>query len=123
MLTLSELDGQQLLSVHEDKQPQLEIENYSGIKLFFAQCENLERTVINDCEHFNWICSIDNEKRTYYTLPRASYKFPEIATQVYDYYMVIASDPEGNFTINNFDVYNNDLQAILKVFNGQIHST
>lgn len=96
MLTCTELDGQSVLSIHQDNHPQLEIRNNSGIKLFFVQCEKYEKTVINDCEHFNWICSVENGRKMFYTLPLVSNKFPEIHSQVSNDFIIIASDPEGD---------------------------
>lgn len=73
----------------------MQIQNFSGIKLFFAQCSTLDNTIIRDCEHFKWFCSVNNTNSAFYTLPLYSQKFPEIQTASSNDHLVIASDPEG----------------------------
>lgn len=67
------------------------------MKLFFAQYSNNENKIINDCEHFKWIGSVNEDDSTFYTMSVFSEKFPELpsANQIEKETLALASDPEG----------------------------
>ncbi|KAI4462018.1 vacuolar protein sorting-associated protein 13b [Holotrichia oblita] len=97
VLVSQEYKGQIYLSLHHDLHPQLMIENKCGVKLFCAQfSEEKPVSIINDCKHLKWLCSIDNESISYYTMPDLCGKFLETLQCSNSENIAFASDPEGD---------------------------
>ncbi|XP_017781523.1 PREDICTED: vacuolar protein sorting-associated protein 13B [Nicrophorus vespilloides] len=96
VLISQEHKGQTFISLHQDFNPQLLVENQSGTKIYCAQSGAEQGTIFSDCEHFSWICSVDDGKSCYYTMPVIAEKFPDLPQQNYYETLVFASDPESD---------------------------
>lgn len=108
VLVSQEHKGQIYLSLHHDLHPQLMIENKCGVKLFCAQfSEEKPASIISDCKHLKWLCSIDNESVNYYTMPDLCGKFLETLQCSNSENIAFASDPEGIFRDLSVNPYYN----------------
>lgn len=96
VLIAEEQKGQIFLSIHHDIHPQLCINNKCGTKILCAQYSLEDKEICEESKHFKWICSIDNESSTYYTMPIISKKFPDLQQSYRDFSLVIASDFEDD---------------------------
>lgn len=64
--------------------------------MFFAQSSgNDDNEVETDCQHFKWVCSVEDGNSCYYTMPGYSEKFPDMPQNSFEEKIVIASDPQG----------------------------
>lgn len=85
--------GLTYLSVHHDIHPQLLIQNKSPEILFCAQCD-ANGSAVKESDYIQWMCYINPNTETYYTMPSVSINFPNVNESIPDK-LLLSVTPEG----------------------------
>ncbi|XP_011140226.1 vacuolar protein sorting-associated protein 13B [Harpegnathos saltator] len=77
IVTTQEDKGTTFIVVHIDDHPQLLIENACCFKILLGQADESNNKILPDSAHFAWICEVDSEASSYYSLPCVSNRLPD----------------------------------------------
>ncbi|XP_070530231.1 intermembrane lipid transfer protein VPS13B isoform X2 [Cardiocondyla obscurior] len=77
IVTTQEDKGSTFIVIHSDDHPQLLIENACGFKILLGQADEKGNEILPDSSHFTWICEVDSEATSHYSLPCASNRLPD----------------------------------------------
>lgn len=96
VLTCQEHKGQFYLSLHYDSHPQMLIENNCDAKLYCAQFVDGDvGPILNESQHFHWLCEIGSNFSSYYSMPAISERFPDVSPGNYPDKLCFSSAPQG----------------------------
>ncbi|XP_023313825.1 vacuolar protein sorting-associated protein 13B isoform X2 [Trichogramma pretiosum] len=78
VVTTQEDKGTVYVTIHEDKQPQLLIDNVCPYGIVVGQSDQERDNVIPDAEHFDWKCCIESKSSCYYSMPSIGSNLPDL---------------------------------------------
>ncbi|CAB0041010.1 unnamed protein product, partial [Trichogramma brassicae] len=78
VVTTQEDKGTVYVTIHEDKQPQLLIDNVCPYGIVVGQSDQERDNVIPDAEHFDWKCCIESKSSCYYSMPSVGSNLPDL---------------------------------------------
>ncbi|XP_043519945.1 vacuolar protein sorting-associated protein 13B isoform X2 [Frieseomelitta varia] len=77
VITMQEDRGTMYIMIHVDYHPQLLIENTCAFKVLLGQANETAEAIIPDASHFTWICEIESNATSHYSIPSVSNRLPD----------------------------------------------
>lgn len=77
VITIQEDRGTMYIMIHMDYHPQLLIENTCAFKVLLGQANETAEGIIPDALHFTWICEIESNATSHYSIPSISNRLPD----------------------------------------------
>ncbi|OAD58896.1 Vacuolar protein sorting-associated protein 13B [Eufriesea mexicana] len=77
VITIQEDKSTTYIMIHIDYHPQLLIENTCAFKILVGQANETADGILPDASHFTWICEIESNATSHYSIPSISNRLPD----------------------------------------------
>ncbi|XP_043466399.1 vacuolar protein sorting-associated protein 13B [Leptopilina heterotoma] len=93
VVTTQEDKGTMYILIHPDEHPQLMIDNSCFFKIFIGEANETTDGIVQDTQHFSWMCKIESGTLCHYTVPTVASRMPDSSPTNVSSILVFSTPP------------------------------